>query len=122
MHTEPTCGESNESTDCLLYKYVFFQTADPGGSVFRVRIPQGGMDVCLLFVSDVCCKVEVCATGRSFVEGCPTKCVSECYLKTVMRRRKPNRAVEPLGGGALFEKHRKNVRIFVAFCGHNYTT
>ena len=36
VHTKPTCGENNESTDFPLYNYVFFYTADPVGSVLRV--------------------------------------------------------------------------------------
>ena len=101
MQTKPTCGENNESTDSPLHNYVFFQTADRGGSVLRVRIPQGGMNVCLLCVSVVCCQTEVSATGPSFVEGSPTECVCVCHLKTVMLRCRLNRAVEPwrAGGG-----------------------
>ena len=39
--------------------------------------PAGGMDVFLVF-----CQVEVLATGRSLVQGCPTEGgVSECDLE-----------------------------------------
>jgi hypothetical protein len=52
-------------------------------------------------MSVVCCQVEVSARGRSLVQRSPTKCgVTECDLETSkMRRPRPIRAVEPLGGG-----------------------
>ena len=38
-------------------------------------------------LSDVCCQVEVSATGRSLVQGSPTKCdESECDCEDTMRR------------------------------------
>jgi len=55
------------------------------------------MDVCLSFVSVVCCKVEASATGRSLFQRSPIDCgVSECGRETsAMRRPRPTRAVEP---------------------------
>ena len=38
----------------------------------RVRIPAGGMNVSLMSV--VCCRVEVCAKGRSLVQRTATGC------------------------------------------------
>jgi hypothetical protein len=60
-----------------------------------VRIPPG--HVCLSLLSIVCCQVEVSATGRSLVQGSPTKCgVSECDLETsTSRMPSPLRTVEP---------------------------
>ena len=51
---------------------------------------------CLSLVIDVCCQVEVSATGRSLVKRSPTECdVSECDSETPkFRRPKPTRAVE----------------------------
>jgi len=119
MHTKPTCGENNESTDFPSHNYVFFQRAGPSGSVLRVRIPHGDKNVCLLRVSVVCCQTGLCdgpiiRRGESY-----RMCV--CHLNTVMTQRRPNRAVQP-GGGEGFSKFMQNVRIFRDLCGHNYTT
>ena len=41
-------------------------------------------------VSVVFCQVEVCVTGRSYVEGSPTDCgvsLSVCYIETSTVRR-----------------------------------
>jgi hypothetical protein len=61
---------------------------------FRVRIPPG--HGCLSLLSIVCCQVEVSATGRSLVQGSPTKCgVSVCDLGTsTSRMLSPTRTVE----------------------------
>ena len=47
-----------------------------------VRIPPGGMDICLLWVS--CCQVEVSATSWSLVQRSPTDCAASLcvYLET----------------------------------------
>jgi hypothetical protein len=71
--------------------------------------PTGGMEVCLL--RDVCCQVEVSASGRSLVHGSPTKCgVSECdHEASVIRRPGPLVAVTPwwgwVGGGEDVKYH-----------------
>jgi hypothetical protein len=52
--------------------------------------PTRGMDVCLVCV--VCYREEVCRTGRSLVQRCPTKC--DCESSTA-RRLMPTMAVEP---------------------------
>jgi len=59
----------------------------------RVRIPPG--HGCLSLSSIVCCQVEVSATGRSLVQGSPTKCgVSECDFETsTSRMSRPPRTV-----------------------------
>jgi len=36
--------------------------------------------VCLSVVSVVCCQVEVCATGRSLVQGSPVECVCVSFI------------------------------------------
>jgi hypothetical protein len=51
-----------------------------------VRIPQEGMDVCL--VSVVCCQEQVSASGLSLVQRSPTECgVSECDREALTMRR-----------------------------------
>jgi hypothetical protein len=56
----------------------------------------GGINICLLLCFCVCCKAEVSATVRSFVQRNHTLCVvPECDLDTsTMRRPTPTRPVE----------------------------
>ena len=43
--------------------------------------PLGGVD--MSFVSVMCCRAEICAMGRSFVQRSPTECGEpECNLET----------------------------------------
>ena len=52
----------------------------------RVRIPQEGMDVCLVWV--LCCQVEVSAADWSLVQRSPTKCgASECDREASITRK-----------------------------------
>jgi hypothetical protein len=61
-----------------------------------VRIPLGGIDVCLSLVSVVCCQVEVSATGRSLVQRTPTAYgVAECDCEDSITR---IRVVAPWAG------------------------
>jgi hypothetical protein len=50
-----------------------------------------------VFVSDMCCQVEVSAKGLSLIKRSPADCgVCECDLETsIMRRPQPTRAIEP---------------------------
>ena len=57
----------------------------------RVRLRPGA---CLSVVSVVCCLVEVCATGRSLVQGSLVECgMSECDREAVLMRSWPTGAI-----------------------------
>ena len=80
-----------------------------GSSLAGITVsnPTVDMDVCLL-LSVVCCRVEVCAIGRSLVQGNPTVShVSECDRGISTKGRpRPTRPVEPLKR----KKERKKTR------------
>ena len=75
------CGLSSGSTAAHLWE-------------LRLQIPP--MHGCLSLMNVVCCQVEVCATGRSFLQRSSTKCgVAECDLETsTTRRHRASRGVE----------------------------
>jgi hypothetical protein len=50
----------------------------------------------LSLMNVVCCRVQVCVSGWSLVQGSPTECgVSEWDGRTSQKRSRPSRAVEP---------------------------
>jgi len=70
---------------------------------------------CLSIVNVVCCRVGVCATGRSLVRRSPTESgVSECDREaSIFRRPCPTRAVASWGGegeGTSTVEHVRNAR------------
>jgi len=65
---------------------------------------------CLSIVNVVCCRVEVCANGRSLVRRSPTESgVSDCDREaSIFRRPWPTRAVVQWEGGTSTSRVRSN--------------